>query len=696
MKRRALLAGVGGLAAGVAIGAATGYLLRPPAPAAPAVWENVAKIAQARKLSPDNVEAAVKTYLPGGMLDEFIMISSGGHSGQILVIGVPSMKLYRVVAVFSPEVWQGYGYGDKAIMEMLYGERGNPRHVGTGDTHHPEFDRAPDGEYVGKWAFIGDKIHGRAAAISLMDFKTKDIVKIPNVQTIHGGAHTAPPGLPSGAPTDGFYVAYVTQYPAPWEPGRGYKPGVTKVPASAVLDEKGYWEYMRGVYTFLWFDPNTGRYDLTKSFQVELPPYVQDLATIGGWGPARGLAFTNSFGTEGAFGDKVPYEAKLSANDFDYLHVIDVERAFNLCFKEGRCREMNGIKVLPLEMAAKEGVLFFVREPKSPHGNDLSPSGTYNVVGGKLAPYVTIYDARKIKQAIADKRFEGEDRYGVPILDYASVVAAQIEVGLGPLHSEFDPSGRGYVSLFVENAVARYTLGPPDYTGDKPFTVTGKVSVQYNVGHVAAPESNSPKPLGKYLVALNKWSIDRHFPTGPLLPQNFQLIDISGDVMKVIYDMPIPVGEPHYAKIISAEKLLRHVMKTYPVGTDPHRIAGGTFQPYPGAATKIGEERVEVKEEGGRRVVEVYGTLVRSAIRPWIIRVKRGDRVRLILTNIETTVDATHDFAISEYNVLASFPPGRTGVIEFDADMPGIFNMYCAEFCSPLHLEMAGWLIVEE
>ena len=55
---------------------------------------------------------------------------------------------------------------------------------------------------------------------------------------------------------------------------------------------------MRGALTFLAFDRNTGRFDLSKSFQIEVPPYVQDLSTIS-WGPGDGLAFVNSFGTEG-------------------------------------------------------------------------------------------------------------------------------------------------------------------------------------------------------------------------------------------------------------------------------------------------------------------------------------------------------------------------------------------------------------
>lgn len=373
-------------------------------------------------------------------------------------------------------------------------------------------------------------------------------------------------------------------------------------------------------------------------------------------------------------------------NDFDYLHIINWKRAEELV-RGGRAVEMNGIRVVPLEVAATEGVLFFAPEPKSPHGCDISPSGRYVVVGGKLAPVVTIYDVEKIKDAISNQRFADTDRYGVPVLRFDDVKATQIETNLGPLHNEFDSQGRGYVSTFIGNTVDRYTLGPPDYTGDRPFTKIGEIRIHYNVGHICTPESNSKAPKGKYLVALNKWAVDRFNDVGPLLPRNLQLIDITGTEMELLYDMPIGIGEPHYAKMILASKL--KPLEVYPVGTDPE-----SFDKSPYATSKK-EERVERKQEDGRWVTEVYGTVVVSTITPDYIKVKQGDLVRLYLTNIETTKDATHAFALSEYNVMASIEPGETATIEFIADKPGVYLYYCVEFCSPLHLEMAGWLGVE-
>ncbi len=85
--------------------------------------------------------------------------------------------------------------------------------------------------------------------------------------------------------------------------------------------------------------------------------------------------------------------------------------------------------------------------------------------------------------------------------------------------------------------------------------VLDKISIHYNIGHLMTMEGDSVNPDGKYLVAMNKLAIDRFNPVGPLHPQNHQLIDISGDKMQLLYDMPLPLGEPHYVVAIKADKL---------------------------------------------------------------------------------------------------------------------------------------------
>lgn len=76
------------------------------------------EVMEARGLTQQDLLAAAKTYTPTGGRDEFIVFSSGGQSGQIMVYGVPSMRILKYVSVFTPEPWQGYGFDEelKAIL----------------------------------------------------------------------------------------------------------------------------------------------------------------------------------------------------------------------------------------------------------------------------------------------------------------------------------------------------------------------------------------------------------------------------------------------------------------------------------------------------------------------------------------------------------------------------------------------------
>ncbi len=618
-------------------------------------------VAQTRNLTPAEVTAAVQSFVPPGKRDEYMMFASGGHSGQMLAIGLPSMRMLKVIAVFSPEPWQGYGYGADWGKQILdEGSNGGPA-LTWGDTHHPALSET-GGEYDGRWLYINDRANGRIAMIDLRDFRVKQILQIPNIQTSHGGVFATPN-------TD--YVHVSSKIPMVWDGG------------FAPLEQ--YKERYRGASAWLAVDKTTGRIDLARSFEIELPPYSQDLADAGklvsdGWG------FINSFNTEMATGGnmegKPAIEAGASAKDFDFLHIINWKKAEEVV-KAGKFEMKNGVRVISLKTAVAEGILYFAPEPRSPHGVDVAPNGQYIVVSGKLDPHTTVYSIDKIKKAIADKNFEGTDPFGVPILKFDAVVAGRVAVGNGPLHTQFDNQGYAYTSLFVESAVAKWSLGEPYFKGDQAWKLVDKVPVHYNIGHLATAEGDTVRPAGKYLVALNKWSVDR-FPTvGPLHPQNLQLIDLNAPKMKVIYDMPVANAEPHYAQIIRMDKI--KAWDVYPMGTD---IRTMEKSPY---FVERGKERAERKGN----TMTVWMTAMRSSFRPDIIRVKKGDTVVLHITNTEKQKDATHGFAIPQYNIQLSIDPGETVTVRFVANKAGAFSHYCTEFCSALHLEMHGWLVVE-
>jgi nitrous-oxide reductase len=614
---------------------------------------DVASLMSARNLAEADVVSALKTYTPTGRHDEYYTLASGGHGGNLIVIGVPSMRILKYVGVFTPEPWQGYGYGDDSGEVIAQGFRGG-KEITWADTHHPALSET-GGDYDGKYLFLNDKCNPRIAVIDLADFMTKQIVNSELIASEHGACFVTPE-------TD--YIVETSQYPAPL--------GGVYAPIEQFNDK------YRGAMIFWRFDKGKGRIVPEQSFAIELPPYMQDLADSGKKS-SDGWVFCNSINTERAYGGvlegKPPLESGATQNDMDYLHCINWRQAEAVA-KAGKTTVIAGMPVIALQTAIDEGLLAFVPQPKSPHGCDVTPDGTMVVVGGKLDTHTTVYDTAKIAAQMKEKKYTGKDPYGVPILDFKDSIVGQCEIGLGPLHTVFDDKGFAYTSVFIETVVAKWSL--------KDLKVVGKIDTHFNIGHLVTAEGDTVSPDGKYLIAMNKWALDRFAPVGPLLPQNFQLIDISGDQMQLLYDMPLPLGEPHNAQMIKADKL-KPIEVYKPIGTNPYTHAVDAN------VTVAGKERIERKDDG----VHVYMTVVRSHFKPDIIRVKQGDKVHIHVTSVEQAKDATHGLAIGGQNINVSLEPGKHCNIEFVADKAGVFPFYCTEFCSALHLEMAGYLLVE-
>ena len=394
---------------------------------------NLDSLAEARGLSEDDIRAALMTYTPTGELDDYVMFASGGHGGQVLVIGMPSMRLLRVIGVFTPEPWQGWGYG--AGEDVMAGGNIDGEEILWADTHHPALSET-EGEYDGEWLFINDKANGRVAVIDLRDFETKQIINNPLFLNDHGGAMVTP---------NTEYVIEGGQYGLPLD--GSYSP------------LESYESDYRGMVTFWKFDREAGRLDPSQSFALELPPYWQDLCDAGKL-VSDGWVFCNSFNTELATGgveDGNPaFEAGVSEGTDDYMHIINLDAAAEV-FAAGDFVDINGMNVITLDTAIENDLLFFTPEPRSPHGVDVAPGGDYLVVSGKLDPHVTIYSFEKIQAAIEEGPTE-TDQYGVPVLDFDKVVEAQVEVGLGPLHTQFDDQGYclhqsvpGYSSCTLES-----------------------------------------------------------------------------------------------------------------------------------------------------------------------------------------------------------------------------------------------------
>lgn len=584
-------------------------------------------------------DAAARTYVAPGEKDEFYLFYSGGHSGQVFVAGLPSMRHIATIPVFSKYSGTGYGY-DEETRAML-GD------FTWGDVHHPGLSQT-DGKYDGRWLFVNDNANNRVARIELRDFKTRQIFgPIPNSSGNHGSSFVT---------ENTEYVLVATRFSVPLPKGR-------YAPTSAYEAE------YNGMVSGLKVDPATGT--LSVGWQILTPPFNWDLGSTGK-GPSSGWAFWTSYNSEMAHDT---LEANSTQLDRDYAAVVNW-RAAEQAVRDGKATMMAGVPVL--DPAKVPGILYFLPIPKSPHGIDTDPSGRWIAASGKLQPVASVFDFEKIKAAIDQKTFEGEVR-GIPVIRHDTVLEGEVPVGLGPLHTQYDGLGNAYTSLFVESAVAKWRLPPwsPEDRADLSRVVVDKIPIHYNIGHLVVGGSDTREPYGRYLVAMNKLSKGRHINVGPSQPESSQLIDITGEKMSMLYEA-YTEPEPHFAQILKVDAI--SPIEVYP--REENHNPKAVWSPDEAGITRTGNR------------VEVRMMAIRSRFVPDQIEVQQGDEVTIYLTNVEQTVDMLHGLGIVEHDLNIVVDPGETKEVKFRATKAGVFPFYCTNFCSALHQEMQGALVV--
>lgn len=601
-------------------------------------------------------DAASMVYVPPGEHDEFYAFMSGGFSGQVTVHGLPSGRLLKTVAVFSQHAENGWGYNEET-KPMLMTSHG---FVPWDDSHHPELsmtDGAPDG----RWLFINGNNTPRVARIDLTKFETEEILEIPNSAGNHGSPFITP---------NSEYIVASTRFSVP-------------IPQQDVAIDT-YAENFKGTLSFIRAN-EPGNMDV--AFQILVPGYNYDLAHAGK-GPSDGWMFFTSYNSEEA---NTLLEVNASQNDKDFIAAVNWKRAEE-CVAAGLTQTMPAryahnhmndatrivehemkTSVTVLEASSCSDMVYFLPTPKSPHGVDVDPTGRFIAAGGKLATVIPVHSFEKMIAAIENEQFETviDD---IPVLEYEAIIAGEVEnPGLGPLHTEFDGKGFAYTTAFISSEIVKWSL--------ETFEVVDRIPVYYSVGHLMIPGGDSQKPWGKYLIALNKITKDRYLPTGPELAHAAQLIDISGEKMRIILDFPT-MGEPHYAQGIAADVIKDRQVQFYAIEENEH----------PHAVKSESETRVE---RNGNEV-HIYMSTIRSHFAPDNIEgIQEGDEVYFHVTNLEQDWDVPHGFAIiGMNNAELLVMPGETRTLKWEAKAPGIYPYYCTDFCSALHQEMQGYLRV--
>lgn len=85
-------------------------------------------------------------------------------------------------------------------------------------------------------------------------------------------------------------------------------------------------------------------------------------------------------------------------------------------------------------------------------------------------------------------------------------------------------------------------------------------------------------------------------------------------------------------------------------------------------------------------------TATDSGFEPGTLTVKRGEKVRLIIT----ATDCEHEFRLQAFDILQALKEGDPEIIEFTASKAGTFTFKCSVYCGKGHGKMKGILEVKE
>ncbi|WP_462389092.1 TAT-dependent nitrous-oxide reductase [Acidovorax sp. Q11] len=585
-----------------------------------------------------HASAGANAHLKPGELDTYYGLWSGGHTGDMRVLGLPSGREITRIPCFVPDALVGWGVTNESKKVMGTKPDGSLKYT-VADTHHTHASYK-DGNYDGRYAWINDKINSRIARIRLDYFVCDKITELPNVQGFHGI-------FPDKADPVDPAINYTT---------RVFCGGEFAIPLpNTGTEDSGKYRSM-----FSCVDAET----MEVRWQVLIDGNCDLVATS----YDGKLAATNQYNVE--MGAK--YEDMMSA-ERDACLFFNVGR-IEAAVKAGKFKTIGSSKVPVVDGTheankdPKTALTAYVSVPKNPHGVNASPDGKYFICAGKLSPTGTVIELAKVLDYF-DGKLEKLD----------SAIVAEVELGLGPLHTAFDGRGNAYTTLFLDSQVVKWNVEAAIkfHAGDKTAKyVVDRLDVQYQPGHLNASQSETRAADGKFLAVGCKFSKDRFLPVGPLHPENEQLIDISGEKMVLMADHPVR-GEPHDF-IIFKRDLVKpkqvYSLDDFPLAIKDPKESG-------------------VFRNGKKVTVKMTSQAPAFSLREF--KLKKGDEVTLILTNLDKIEDLTHGFAIPNYNVNFIVNPLETASVSFVADKPGVFWCYCTHFCHALHLEMRTRMIVE-